>query len=41
MGELKKDKECLHCEHFFDCKGKPEHVERCLNFKERKKDNGN
>ena len=40
MSELKKDKECLHCEKFFDCKGKPKDVELCLNFKERKKDNG-
>lgn len=24
MEELKKDKECLHCEKFFDCAGKPD-----------------
>ena len=36
MGELKKDKECIHCEHFFDCAGKPKEVKLCLNFKERK-----
>ena len=34
---LKKDRECAECEHLFDCKGKPEHVKRCLNFKEVKK----
>lgn len=33
--KLKKDRECIHCEHFFDCEGKPENVERCLMFKER------
>ena len=37
---LKKDKECLHCEKFFDCKGKPKDVELCLNFKERKRKDG-
>ena len=40
MGELKKDKECIHCEHFFDCAGKPKEVKLCLNFKERKDENG-
>lgn len=39
MEELKKDKECLHCEKFFDCKGKPKEIKECLNFKERKKVN--
>ncbi len=34
---LKKDRECAECEHLFDCKGKPEHVKRCLNFKEVRK----
>lgn len=37
---LKKDKECMHCESFFSCKGKPRDVEQCLLFKERKKKNG-
>lgn len=39
MEELKKDKECLHCEKFFDCNGKPKEVKGCLNFEERKKVN--
>ena len=41
MDELKlvKDKECLQCEKFFDCKGKPKEVDECLNFEERKKVN--
>lgn len=34
--KLKKDRECLHCTEFWDYKGKPEGVKRCLNFKERK-----
>ncbi len=38
---LKKDKECIHCENFFDCNGKPEKVKLCLNFKERKDEDGN
>lgn len=38
--ELKKDKECIHCENFFDCAGKPEHVKLCLNLVERKEENG-
>lgn len=36
---LKKDRECAECRKLFDCKGKPEHVERCLQF-ERVKENG-
>jgi hypothetical protein len=35
---LKKDRECAECANLFDCKGKPEGVKRCLNFKEVKKD---
>lgn len=38
--KLKKDKECIHCEHFFDCPGKPENVKLCINFKEGKKQDG-
>lgn len=34
--QLKKDRECLHCEKFFDCKGKPPDVDSCLNLVERK-----
>ena len=37
MSELIKDRECLHCKHFFECKGKPRGVS-CVNFEERKKD---
>ena len=36
----KKDKSCVRCEHIFNCKGKPEGVFLCLNFKERKLNNG-
>lgn len=28
--KLKKDRECIHCINFFDCKGKPDGVEQCL-----------
>ena len=38
--ELKKDRECIHCEKFFDCPGKPVTVKMCLNFKEGKKEDG-
>lgn len=31
-----KDRECIHCERFFDCAGKPRGVKSCLNFKESK-----
>ena len=31
-----KDIECIHCETFFDCKGKATN-KPCLNFKENKK----
>lgn len=34
----KKDRECIHCENFFDCEGKPESVKACLNFKELKQE---
>lgn len=33
---LRKDRECIHCENFFECAGKPKN-EKCLNYKERKK----
>ena len=36
MEELKKDRECLHCDKFFECKGKPKDVKECLQFVERK-----
>ena len=38
---LKKDRECIYCEKFFDCPGKPKDVKQCINFKERKDENGN
>ena len=38
--KLKKDKECMHCEKFFDCPGKPDEVKMCINFKERKQKDG-
>ena len=28
--------ECIHCEKFFECTGRPEGVKRCLNFSERR-----
>jgi hypothetical protein len=40
MEKLLKDKECVKCEKFFDCKGKPKEVKQCLNYVERMKDNG-
>jgi hypothetical protein len=33
--KLKKDKGCILCQHLIDCKGKPENVKLCINFKER------
>lgn len=38
--ELKKDRECLHCKEFFECKGKPEEVKRCVNYTERGESGG-
>lgn len=35
MEDLKKDRECLHCNKFFDCEGKPPDIENCLQFEER------
>ena len=35
--KLTKNRECIQCEKFFECKGKPQDVVRCLNFTERKK----
>lgn len=34
--KTKKLRECIKCEHFFDCKGVAVHVVRCLYFRERK-----
>lgn len=33
--ELIKDKECVSCTKFFDCKGKPRGT-NCINYEERK-----
>lgn len=38
MDKLVKDKECIQCNKFFDCKGKPKGNGPCVNFEERKKD---
>lgn len=41
MGDKhKKDRECLHCEKFFECEGKPKDVKQCLRFTERKEQDG-
>lgn len=34
--DRKKDRECLHCEKLFKCKGKPKDVDRCVSFEARK-----
>lgn len=39
--KLTKTRECIHCEKFFDCNGKPKEVVRCVNLVERKKQDGN
>lgn len=36
--KLVKNRDCIHCEKIFDCKGKPREVKLCVNFVERKKD---
>ena len=33
-----KDKECINCQKFFDCKGKMRGVTNCINFEEYKAD---
>lgn len=37
---VKKDRECMHCEKFFDCPGKPVKVKMCINFEGRKQKDG-
>lgn len=37
---LKKDRNCIHCERLFECKGKPIEVNQCLQFKERREEDG-
>lgn len=39
-GERGKTKECIQCDKFFECKGRPKNVVRCVNFVERKNGNG-
>lgn len=38
--KLIKDRECIHCDRLFDCKGKPEGV-KCVAFTQRKEKKGN
>ena len=35
MSDLIKDRECIECEHFLMCKGKPKDTERCIRFEQR------
>ena len=35
MSDLIKDRECIECEHFLMCKGKPIDTERCIRFEQR------
>ena len=37
---LTKTRECIRCDKFFECNGKPKEVDRCLNFTERKDRDG-
>lgn len=37
--QLKKDRYCLRCEYVIECKGKPQGVTMCINFKERRSNN--
>lgn len=39
MAELRKDRNCIGCKRFFDCKGKP-HGNPCLNKEEEKRSGG-
>lgn len=38
--KLTKTRECIQCAKFFECKGKPPKVDRCVNFVERMNGNG-
>ena len=40
MEERKKDRECIYCAKFFECKGKPPNVKQCVSFEERKNKDG-
>ncbi len=35
MDKPVKDRECISCKHFFDCKGKPKGA-LCINYEKRK-----
>lgn len=35
------DRECIGCQHLFECAGKPENVEQCIKLKERGEREGN
>jgi hypothetical protein len=37
--KLKKDRECLKCQKFFECAGKPPEVKRCLQIVPRENQN--
>lgn len=30
------DRECLHCEKFFECEGKADETRRCIQFEDRR-----
>lgn len=36
----KKTRECMSCQHLIKCKGMPLNVDRCVNYEERKKEDG-
>ena len=36
--DLVKDKECINCQKFFECKGKKRGVTNCVNFEHYKDD---
>ncbi len=38
MSDLVKDRECIHCQKFFECEGKPRGAGACVNLEERKKE---
>lgn len=38
--KLIKDRECIHCERLWECKGKPEGIQ-CVAFTPRKEKEGN
>lgn len=34
--DLVKDKECIYCQKFYECKGKRRGVDNCINFEQYK-----